>query len=145
MIGGDDLPAVNACLNSSSAVLLLLGYAAIKQRQVRLHKACMLTALAVSTVFLASYVYYHFVVKQGQPTPFVWKGPVRWVYFAVLLSHTILAVVAAPLALVTTYLGLRDRLKGHVRLARWTLPVWLYVSVTGVVVYLMLYQLYPPP
>jgi uncharacterized membrane protein YozB (DUF420 family) len=143
------LPTLNACLNASSAVLLVLGYAAIRARRVTLHKSCMLTALAVSGVFLASYLFYHFGVIRGQHVSFRERVPsappwVAEVYVAVLLSHTLLAVVAAPLALVTAYLGLRDRLTRHVRIARWTLPIWLYVSVTGVVVYWMLYRLYPP-
>src|SRR5262249_38030799 len=101
-------------------------------------------------VFLASYLYYHLVIRQGKPTYFrenTVGAPewVAWVYLALLTTHTVLAVVAAPLVLVTTYLGLRDRYKRHVRIARWTLPVWLYVSVTGVVVYWMLYRLYPAP
>jgi protein SCO1/2/putative membrane protein len=139
------LPAVNAALNGTSAVLLLFGYAAIRRRWVGLHKACMLTALAVSALFLASYLYYHFAVRHGEPTRFQGPDPVRYVYLAVLLSHTVLATVVAPLALFTAYQGLRDRLARHVKVARWTLPVWLYVSVTGVVVYVMLYQLYPAP
>lgn len=144
MIGPEDLPSVNAVLNSTSAVLLVVGYAAIRGRRIALHKACMLTALGVSAVFLASYLYFHFVVRHGEPTRFTGQGTVRYAYFALLTSHTILAIVAAPLALYTTYLGLRDRLQRHVRIARWTLPIWLYVSVTGVLVYVMLYQLFPP-
>jgi uncharacterized membrane protein YozB (DUF420 family) len=110
----------------------------------------MLTALAVSAVFLASYLYYHAAVRHWQPTYFRENtvGAPEWVarvYLAVLGTHTVLAVVAAPLALYTAYLGLRDRYKRHVRVARWTLPIWLYVSVTGVVVYWMLYRLYPAP
>jgi uncharacterized membrane protein YozB (DUF420 family) len=103
----------------------------------------MLTALVVSTLFLVSYVYYHFGVKGGERTTFAGEGWVRPVYYAVLLSHMVLAAVVVPLALFTAYLGLRDKLPRHVRLARWTLPLWLYVSVTGVVVYWMLYHLFP--
>jgi uncharacterized membrane protein YozB (DUF420 family) len=150
MIGPDDLPGVNALLNGTSAVLLLLGYAAIRSRRIAAHKVCMLAALAVSAVFLASYLYYHFAVKHGQPTYFTERAPEAppWVgqlYAAVLLTHTVLAAVAAPLALFTAYQGLRGRLARHVRVARWTLPIWLYVSVTGVAVYWMLYRLYPAP
>jgi protein SCO1/2/putative membrane protein len=137
------LPAVNATLNGASALFLLLGYGAIRRRWVGLHKGCMLLALAVSALFLASYLYYHFAVRGGEPTRFQGPDAVRYVYLAVLLSHTVLAVVVAPLALFTAYQGLSDRLARHVRVARWTLPLWLYVSVTGVVVYWMLYQLYP--
>jgi protein SCO1/2/putative membrane protein len=146
----NDFPRLNALLNAISAALLLLGYAAIRGRLVRLHVACMLTALAVSAAFLTSYLYYHVVVKHGQPTYFHDQavGAPEWayrVYQGVLGSHTLLAVVVAPLALYTAWLGLRGRLTRHVRVARWTLPVWLYVSVTGVVVYWMLYRLYPGP
>lgn len=134
------LPRLNAVLNSTCAVLLVVGYAAIRRRFEKLHKVCMLSALAVSAVFLASYLYYHFAILHGQPTRFQGQGWVRVLYFSILLSHTALAVVVAPLALYTAYQGLRDRRPRHVRLARWTLPLWLYVSVTGVVVYAMLYH-----
>jgi uncharacterized membrane protein YozB (DUF420 family) len=144
MIGPEDLPSVNASLNGTSAVLLVLGYAAIRRRAIRFHKTCMLTALVVSLLFLASYLYYHFAVKHGEPTRFPGVGWIRFTYLTILLSHTLLAVVVAPLAAITVYLGLRDRLSRHSRLARWTLPLWLYVCVTGVVVYWMLYRLYPP-
>jgi uncharacterized membrane protein YozB (DUF420 family) len=142
------LPTVNASLNGLSAVLLVLGYVAVRSRRIGLHKACMLGALAVSAVFLGSYLFYHFGIIRGQHVSFRERVPEApgWlarVYLAVLLSHTVLAVVAAPLALVTAYLGLRDRIATHRRVARWTLPIWLYVSVTGVVVYWMLYRLYP--
>jgi uncharacterized membrane protein YozB (DUF420 family) len=103
----------------------------------------MLAALGVSAVFLASYLYYHLAVCRGQPTRFQGEGAARTVYFAVLISHTLLAAAAAPLALFTAYQALRNRLSLHVRVARWTLPIWLYVSLTGVVVYWMLYRLYP--
>ena len=125
-------------------MLLLLGYAAIRGRRVLIHQTCMLAALAVSAVFLTSYLYYHFAVLDGQPTRFSGEGAVRTLYLAILLSHTLLAVAVAPLALRVTYLGLRNRLARHITLARWTLPLWLYVSITGVVVYWMLYHLYPP-
>ncbi len=141
MIGPEDLPSVNATLNGTSALLLMAGYSAIRGRKIRLHKICMLTALAVSTIFLASYLYYHFVVREGRPTPFTGEGGIRYVYFAVLGSHTLLAVVTAPLAIYTANLGIRNRLEKHRRIARWTLPIWLYVSITGVVVYWMLYRL----
>jgi uncharacterized membrane protein YozB (DUF420 family) len=139
------LPAVNAGLNSASAVLLVLGWIAIKRRWITVHKGMMLAALVVSGLFLASYLYYHFGVQDPELSKFRGEGWVRPAYFALLISHVILAVVVTPMALVTAYLGLRDRLTAHVRLARWTLPLWLYVSVTGVIVYVMLYQLYLPP
>jgi putative membrane protein len=149
MIGPHDLPSVNAVLNSTSAVLLLSGYAAVRSGRIGLHKTCMLTALAVSAVFLGSYLYYHLVYRHGQPTRFRDQAPeapewVAIVYGSVLVTHTILAIVTAPLAIVTAYLGLSGQLARHRRLARWTLPIWLYVSVTGVVVYWMLYRLYAP-
>jgi putative membrane protein len=142
MIGPRDLPAVNAALNATSAVLLACGYLAIRSRRITVHKALMLTALGVSTLFLASYLYYHFSVGM---TRFSAEAPglVRGVYFTILASHVILAIVTVPLALVTVYLGLSDRLVRHLGIARWTLPIWLYVSVTGVIVYWMLYHLYP--
>ena len=137
-------PAVNAGLNATCGALLVLGYFLIKARRILAHKICMLAAVAVSAAFLACYLYYHFAVLDGQPTRFTGEGPVRYIYLGILVSHTLLAAAVAPLALRVTYLGLRDRLGRHVALARWTLPVWLYVSVTGVVVYWMLYHLYPP-
>ncbi len=140
-------PPLNAALNAAAGVLLLIGYAAIRRRLVRLHVACMLSALAVSAVFLTSYLYFHIAVRHGVPTKFAEQWPsappwLGWSYYALLLTHTALAAVTAPLALVTAYLGLRGRLARHVRIARWTLPIWLYVSATGVVVYWMLYRLY---
>ena len=138
------LPAQNAVLNSLSTVLLILGWAAIKRRRERLHTACMGSALITSAAFLAGYLYFHFAVLDGQPTRFRGEGWVRPVYFSILLSHTVLAAVVAPLALYVAYQGWRDRRPRHVRVARWTLPIWLYVSITGVVVYLLLYQVYPP-
>jgi protein SCO1 len=137
-------PTINASLNGACGLLLVLGFVLIRTRQVLAHKICMLMALGVSAVFLGSYLFYHFVVLDGQPTRFTGEGPVRYLYLGILLSHTLLAVLVAPLALRVTYLGLRNRLARHRALAQWTLPLWLYVSVTGVVVYWMLYHLYPP-
>ena len=144
MIASEDLPSLNALLNATCAILLVGGYLAIRRDAVTLHKTLMLTALAVSVLFLTSYLYYHFAIKHGEPTRFSGEGWPKTVYLAILLSHTVLAAVAAPMAVTTAYLGLRGRLDRHVRLARWTLPIWLYVSVTGVIVYWMLYQLYAP-
>ncbi len=140
-------PPLNAALNAAAGVLLLLGYGAVRRRLYRVHAAFMLSALAVSAVFLASYLYFHLVLMHARPTKFSeqWPDAPQWVgyaYLAVLGSHTILAAATAPLALVTAYLGLRNRLARHVAIARWTLPIWLYVSATGVVVYWMLYRLY---
>jgi putative membrane protein len=147
MISADDLPGVNAILNSICVVLLILGYKSIRSEKVRLHKTCMLASLGVSAAFLSSYLYYHLVHRHGVATRFVDQAPsapewVALVYYGILCSHTILAIVVAPLALITAYLGLKNRLARHKRLARWTLPIWLYVSITGVVVYWMLYRLY---
>jgi putative membrane protein len=134
-----DLPALNATLNGVSFGFLLAGYILIKQRRWELHKRCMLGALASSTLFLVSYVIYH--ANTGS-RPFTGTGPVRYVYFAILLTHVVLAAVILPMALITVGRGLRAQYVRHVRIARWTLPLWLYVSVTGVIIYLMLYQLY---
>jgi len=139
-----DLPAVNAGLNGLAAVLLVAGYASIRARQIRTHKWCMVAAFSVSVLFLASYLYYHIAVKGGQPTRFTASGWPRWLYFTILTSHTVLAVAVAVLAPITLLLGFGAPGNRHLRLARWTFPIWLYVSVTGVAVYLMLYQLFPP-
>jgi protein SCO1/2/putative membrane protein len=145
---GPDFPQLNAGLNGLAGVLLVFGYLAVRGRRVLVHKICMLAALTTSAVFLASYLYYHIVIKSGAPTHFADRAPEApaWMgslYLAILLSHTLLAAITAPLALFVTWQGLRGRLERHVRVARWTLPIWLYVSVTGVVVYWMLYRLYP--
>jgi len=131
------LPTVNAVLNATAALALLGGYAAIRRRRVGIHRACMLTAFAVSTLFLVSYVTYHYQVGSR---PFGGTGWVRLAYFAILLSHTILAVAIVPLVLTTLYRALTAQFTRHAGLARWTFPLWLYVSVTGVVVYWMLYH-----
>ncbi len=135
------LPAVNATLNAASAVLLLLGYRAIRAREIDRHRKLMLSAAATSTLFLACYLAYHAAVGSVR---FTGQGPVRTVYFAILLTHTVLAAAIVPMVLRTLYLGLKRRDETHRRLARWTFPLWVYVSVTGVVIYLMLYQLYDP-
>jgi len=132
-------PTLNAALNLTSAVLLVSGYLFIRRRRVAAHKACMLAALAVSTCFLASYVYYHY--HHGS-TPFPGRGWVRGLYFAILVPHVILAAAILPLALLTVYRAWKEEFPRHVRLARWTLPIWLFVSVTGVLIYWMLYHLY---
>ena len=135
------LPTINAVLNATSALLLVTGYLCIRRRNVVAHKACMVSALLVSTAFLVSYLTYHYQVGSVR---FGGRGWVRAVYFSILVSHTILAVLILPLALVTLSRALAARFDKHVRIARWTLPLWLYVSVTGVVVYWMLYHLYRP-
>ena len=134
-----DLPAVNATLNATSAVFLVAGYVLIRRRRVAQHKRCMLAALASSALFLACYVIYH--ANTGS-RPFPGQGTARVVYFSILITHVLLAVTILPLALTTAARGLSAQYGRHVRIARWTLPLWLYVSVTGVVIYLMLYQLY---
>lgn len=139
-----DFPAVNAGLNALAGVLLVCGWAAIKARRVPLHRACMVSAFAVSTFFLMSYLYYHVVIKSGQPTRFPVDGLPKTVYLTILVSHTILAIVVAILAPTSLILAIRGSLPRHRAVARWTLPMWLYVSMTGVVVYWMLYRMYPP-
>ena len=140
MISVGDLPAVNATLNGTSALLLVAGYIAIRRRRPSLHKALMLSALGASVLFLAGYLFYHY---QAGTTRFTGQGLARTFYFAVLTSHTILAMVIVPLVIVTLVLALRGSYPRHRRIARWTLPLWLYVSVTGIVVYVMLYHLFP--
>jgi putative membrane protein len=139
MLSLHDLPTLNAALNASSAVLLALGFRFIRRRAVTAHRACMLAAFGVSMLFLISYLTYHYYVGSVR---FTGTGWVRGVYFAILISHTILAALVPPLAIVTLTRAVRGQLDRHRRLARWTLPIWLYVSVTGVVVYVMLYHLY---
>jgi len=151
MIQGTDLPLLNAVLNSTSAILLLSAYAAVRARRWALHRNLMLAAIATSAAFLASYLTYHFgfqLIKR-------YEGPVRPLYFFILISHTLLAVSVLPLALMTVARGLRAQKSDpnfsspelhalfarHRTIARWTFPIWLYVSITGVIVYLMLYQL----
>jgi uncharacterized membrane protein YozB (DUF420 family) len=132
------LPAVNAALNSLSAILLVSGYLFIKSRNIKVHKACMLSAFGSSVLFLASYLVYHYQVGS---VPFKGQGSIRLVYFTILLTHTILATTVLPLALVTLFRAFRERYDAHRRIARWTFPIWLYVSVTGVIVYWMLYPM----
>ena len=132
------VPTVNAALNATSAVLLVTGYLCIRAKQTAAHIICMLAACLVSTVFLVSYVNYH---RQVGMTRFIEAGWIRPVYFTILLSHTVLAVVIVPLVARTLHLAFARRWEAHERLARVTLPLWLYVSVTGVIVYLMLYHL----
>jgi len=134
------LPNLNAVLNTTSALLLLSGYRFIKLGRVTAHRNCQIAALISSTVFLASYVTYHWF---HGTTRFLGQGIVRYIYLAILGSHTILAIIIVPLVFVTFFRALRGDFARHRRIARWTLPLWLYVSVTGVIVYLMLYRIYP--
>jgi len=138
LISVSQLPAVNAALNSLSAILLVGGYLFIKSRNIKAHKACMLSAFASSMLFLVSYLVYHYQVGS---VPFKGEGGIRLVYFTILLTHTLLATTVVPLALVTLFRAFKERFDAHRRIARWTFPIWLYVSVTGVIVYWMLYRL----
>ena len=133
-----DLPALDAILNATAAVLLVIAYILIRRRRWRAHRACMIAALCVSAAFFTSYLTYH--VQVGS-VHFRGVGPIRTVYFTILISHTLLAVTVPVLATITVVRAFRRRFDPHKRIARWTLPIWLYVSVTGVVVYWMLYQL----
>jgi len=133
-----DLPALNASLNATAAVLLVVGFSLIRSGRIRQHRAVMIAACVVSTLFLTSYVIYHANVGSK---PFQGRGAIRVVYFTILLTHVVLAAAVVPLALVTLSRGLRGRFDRHRAVARWTFPIWLYVSVTGVIVYLMLYRL----
>ena len=135
------LPGLNAALNGTSACLLVAGFLCIRRKRVAAHKACMLSAVCTSTLFLVSYLTYHYHVGS---VPFRGQGWARPVYFSILISHSILAAVILPLVLVTLARALRGRFDRHARIARWTLPAWLYVSVTGVLVYWMLYHLFAP-
>jgi len=138
MVSVSVLPTLNAILNFTAAVLLTAGYVSIKRKNIQAHKRCMIAALVVSMAFLTSYVIYHANVGS---VPFGGQGWIRPVYFFILITHVILAIVIVPLVLRTSYLGLSARYDKHVPIARKTLPLWMYVSVTGVIVYLMLYHL----
>ncbi len=136
------LPHLNALLNTTSALLLITGWRFIRARRIEAHRNCQVAALCTSALFLISYLTYHYY---HGATKFTGQGIIRPLYFAILLTHTILAVVIVPLILVTFYRAIRNDFIRHRRIARWTLPLWLYVSLTGVIVYLMLYQIYPSP
>ena len=138
-----DLPAVNAALNSLSAVFLALGFIFIKRGNKIAHRNCMIAAFTTSIVFLACYLTYHATVKTV--THFVEPAWFRPIYLGILLTHTVLAVVIVPLILMTLYRARRQDFEGHKRIARWTWPLWMYVSVTGVGVYFMLYRIFPQP
>lgn len=138
MISVAQLPTLNAALNSLSAVFLFAGYCFIRANNRGAHRPCMLAAFACSTLFLISYLVYHFQVGS---VGFKGQGWIRPVYFTILITHTILAAAVVPLALITLIRALREKFAAHRRIARWTFPIWLYVSVTGVVIYLMLYGL----
>ena len=132
------LATVNAVLNGSTACFLLTGYAFIRRRKIKAHRTCMVTAFVLSSLFLVTYLLHH---AQVGSVSFRHEGWIRSVYFAVLVPHVVLAAAIVPLALFTIYRGWTERIEEHRKIARWTLPLWLYVSVSGVAVYLMLYHL----
>ena len=144
MLSIRDLPAVNASLNLVSAVFISIGWYLIRRGAWRRHMACMITAVVSSTFFLVGYIVYHAHVGE-KSTHFAAEGIIAWIYFPMLISHILLAFVTLPLVIVTLVQVFRRRWDRHRRIARWTIPIWLYVSVTGVLVYLMLYKWFPPP
>ena len=133
-----DLPALNATLNSISTMLLLFGYYFIKRKEIERHRLCMVLAFITSCVFLGSYLVYHYYAGS---VPFQGQGWIRSVYFAILITHIVLAAAVPVLALITLYRALKRDFKRHRAIAKWTWPIWMYVSVTGVVVYVMLYEM----
>jgi len=141
-MGVSDLPALNATLNGVAALFLLAGYVFIRQRRIAAHRASMLAAVAASALFLMSYVAYH---ANAGSKPFPGTGPVRAVYFFILVTHIVLAAAIVPMVLMTLSRALKQRFDLHAVIARRTFPLWLYVSTTGVVIYLMLYRFYPGP
>ena len=143
-----DMPTLNAALNALATVLLVVGYLLIKQRREAAHKRVMLSAFGVSIVFLLSYLTYHqllYVNEGRRGVPFTGPEPIRTLYLGMLISHVLLAVAVPVLAIGTIYHGYRDNRPKHRAWARWAFPIWLYVSVTGVVIYVMLYHVYPGP
>jgi putative membrane protein len=135
------LPALNASLNGACTLFLLCGYYFIRQKKIYQHRICMITAFFCSTAFLASYIYFHLhagIIRFGG------QGVIRPVYFTLLISHTFLAIVNLPLVLITLSFALREKFASHRRIARWTYPIWLYISVTGVIIYWLLYIAYTP-
>lgn len=136
------LPAVNATLNAIATVLLIIGFVHIRNGRREAHRRAMLAAFGTSILFLISYVTYH-SLRGGMNTPFGGEGTIRTIYFVILVTHIVLAAIVPVLAIITLRRGLAARFDPHRRIARWTLPIWLYVSVTGVIVYFMLYQWYP--
>ena len=137
-----NLPFINAILNGTAAILLVCGWFAIRAKKIALHRALMGTAFLTSALFLAGYLLHHY--QAGGHVRFTGEGPVRLIYFAILITHTPLAVLVPFLAIRAIWLALKGRLDEHRRLARWTLPIWLFVSVTGVLLYLLLYVWYTP-
>ncbi len=140
MISLSELPLLNAFLNTTSAILLLVGHQFIRRGKTSFHKKFMISAFVASSLFLVSYLVYHY--EHGSQH-FQGQGWIRSIYFLILGTHTILAAIIVPLVLMTLRRGIKSDYAGHKRIARWTYPIWLYVSVTGVIIYLMLYQLFP--
>jgi putative membrane protein len=136
------LPAINATLNATSGVLLLIAYILIKQKRIAQHRRFMLAACSTSLAFLCCYVLNHYL-RHGVVTRFTGTGAIRPIYFTMLTTHTILAITIVPMAIITVWNGLKMRVPQHRRIARWTFPLWMYVSVTGVLVYFFLYQWFP--
>lgn len=133
------IPHLLAILNTLSAILISIGYINIRNQNKAVHKTCMIAALIVSTFFMIFYLYYH--AKVGY-IPFAGQGNIRYVYFSLLASHVILAAIALPMVLITAGLAIRNKFSIHKRIARWTLPTWLYVSVSGVIIYVMSFHIY---
>jgi putative membrane protein len=141
-----DLPAVNATLNGLSAIFLSLGFIFVRQKKISAHRNCMISAFCTSIIFLICYVTYHsyrYYVLHIGPTKFLEPQWFRPIYLTILISHTILAIVIVPMILITLSRALRAKFDKHKKIARWTWPLWMYVSVTGVIVYLLLYQIFP--
>ena len=136
------LPAVNAILNATTGVLLLIAYALIKRKNIAMHRRFMIAACITATIFLALYVTNHYL-RHGIVTRFTGVGPIRPIYFTILITHTILAIAIVPMVIITLRNGLKMRVMRHRAIARWTFPLWMYVSVTGVLVYFFLYQWFP--
>jgi putative membrane protein len=135
------LPHLNAALNATTLVLVSAGFYFVRRKNIAAHRACMLSALGVAVLFLTSYVIYHY---NAGSTRFTGTGLIRRVYFFILITHLVLAAAVLPLAVVTARRGLKGRIDAHKKIARWTLPIWIYVSVTGLLVYAFLYHAYPP-
>ena len=133
------IPHILAVLNTLSATLVSIGYVNIRKKNIAIHKACMISALIVSTIFMIFYLYYH--AKVGY-IPFAGQGDIRYLYFSLLASHVILAAIAFPLVLITAGLAMRSKFTIHKRIAHWTLPIWLYVSISGVIIYVMSFHIY---
>lgn len=134
------LPTLNAILNATSGILILMGFFFIRRKRVQAHRACMIAAVCTSILFLISYLVYHY---HHGATRFTGTGMVRTLYLVILISHTILAVIIVPFVIITLRRALKGQFARHIKVARWTFPMWVYVSVTGVIVYFMLYHFYP--